>query len=137
MLLEFFIACNIRYVFLSFDSIKTIIIIIIKVSWSSLLLAFFHMRILSVILVSALRYVSLLSIFVSSIGLLFSVQFSIKFYFLVYVNQSLSCIRRCRTDLVSIVFPVFFARFLSHLLYFKFRTRSHLMTLTQFVSHTK
>ena len=29
MLLEFFIACNIRYVFLSFDSIKTIIIIII------------------------------------------------------------------------------------------------------------
>ena len=26
MLLEFFIACNIRYVFLSFDSIKTIII---------------------------------------------------------------------------------------------------------------
>ena len=29
MLLELFIACNIRYVFLSFDSIKTIIIIII------------------------------------------------------------------------------------------------------------
>ena len=28
MLLELFIACNIRYVFLSFDSIKTIIIII-------------------------------------------------------------------------------------------------------------
>ena len=36
-----------------------------------------------------------------------------------YVNQSLSSIRRCRTDLVSIVFPVFFARFLSHLLCFK------------------
>ena len=35
-----------------------------------------------------------------------------KFLFLVYVNQSLGCIRRCRTDLVSIVFPVFFARFL-------------------------
>ena len=31
MLLELFIACNIRYVFLSFDSIKTIIIIIIIV----------------------------------------------------------------------------------------------------------
>ena len=62
---------------------------------------------------------SLLSIFVRSLGLLFSVQFSIKFYFLVYVNRSLSCIRRCRTDLVSIIFPVFFARFLSYLLYFK------------------
>ena len=36
-----------------------------------------------------------------------------------YVNQSLSSIRRCRTDLASIVFPVFFARFLSHLLCFK------------------
>lgn len=42
---------------------------------------------------------------------MFSVQFSIKFYFLVHVNQSLSCIRSCRTDLVSIVFPVIFARF--------------------------
>ena len=60
-----------------------------------------------------------MSIFVRSLGLLFSVQFSIKFYFLVYVNQSLSCIRRCRTDLLSIIFPVFFARFLSHLLYFQ------------------
>ena len=54
-----------------------------------------------------------------SLGLLFSVQSSIEFYFLVHVNQSLSCIRRCRTDLVSIGFPVFFARFLSHLLFFK------------------
>ena len=70
------------------------------------------MCILSVFLVSV-------SIFVSSLGLLFSVQFSIKFYFVVYVNQSLSCIRRCRTDLVSIVFPVSFARFLTHFLYFK------------------
>ena len=57
---------------------------------------------------------SLLSIFEISLGLLFSVQFSIKFYFLVHVSESLSCIRRCRADLVSIVFPVFFARFLSH-----------------------
>ena len=61
----------------------------------------------------------MLSIFVSSLGLLFSVQFIINFYFLVHVNQSLSCIRSCRTDLVRIVFPVIFARFLSHLLYFK------------------
>ena len=38
---------------------------------------------------------------------------------MVHVNQSLSCIRRCRTDLVSIVFPVSFARFLRHFLYFK------------------
>ena len=38
---------------------------------------------------------------------------------MVHVNQSLSCIRSCRTDLVSIVFPVIFARFLSHFLYFK------------------
>ena len=38
---------------------------------------------------------------------------------MVYVNQSLSCIRRCRTDLVSIVFPVSFTRFLRHFLYFK------------------
>ena len=67
---------------------------------------------LSVILVSV-------SIFVSSLGLLFSVQFSIKCYFAVHVNQSLSCIRRCRTDLVSIVFPVSFARFRRHFLYFK------------------
>ena len=58
-------------------------------------------------------------IFVSSLGLLFSVEFSVKFYFLVHVNQSLSCIRSCHTDLVSIVFPVIFPRFLSHLLYFK------------------
>ena len=50
---------------------------------------------------------------------MFSVQFSIKCYFAVHVNQSLSCIRRCRTDLVSIVFPVSFARFLRHFLYFK------------------
>ena len=51
---------------------------------------------------------------------MFSVQLSIKvlFFFLVHVNQSLSYIRGCRTDAVSIVFPVFFARFLSHLLYF-------------------
>ena len=76
------------------------------------LLAFFHMCILSVFLVSV-------SVFVSSLGLLFSVQFSIKCYFVVYVNQSLSCIRRCRKDLVSIVFPVSFARFLTHFLYFK------------------
>ena len=76
------------------------------------------MRILSVILVSASRYAIVMSIFVSSLGL-FSVQFSIKFYFLVHVNQSLRCIRRCRTDLVSIVFSCIFARFLSHLLYFK------------------
>ena len=61
----------------------------------------------------------MLSIFVSSLGLLFSVQLIINFYFLVHVNQSLSCIRSCRTDLVSIVFPVIFARFPSHLLYFK------------------
>ena len=54
-----------------------------------------------------------------SLGLLFSVQSSIKFYFLVHVSQSLSCIRRCRADLVSIGFPVFLARFLSHLLFFK------------------
>ena len=53
----------------------------------------------------------LLPIFVSSLGLLFSVLFSIKFYFLVHVNQSLICIRRCRTDLVSIVFPVFLLAF--------------------------
>ena len=77
------------------------------------------MRILSVILVSASRYVIVIVNFVSSLGLLFLVQFSVKSYFLVHVNQSLSCIRRCRTDLVSIVFPVFFARFLSHLLFFK------------------
>ena len=38
---------------------------------------------------------------------------------MVHVNQSLSCIRSCRTDLVSIVFPVIFARFHSHLLHFK------------------
>ena len=38
---------------------------------------------------------------------------------MVHVNQSLSCIRSRRTDLVSIVFPVIFARFRSHLLYFK------------------
>ena len=50
---------------------------------------------------------------------MFSLQFIINFYFLVHANQSLSCIRSCRTDLVSIVFPVIFARFLSHLLYFK------------------
>ena len=60
-----------------------------------------------------------MSIFVSSLGLLFSVQYSVKFHFLVHVNQSLSCIRSCHTDLVSIVFPVIFPRFLSHLLYFK------------------
>ena len=53
-----------------------------------------------------------MSIFVISLGLLFSVQSSIEFYFLVHVSQSLSCIRRCRADLVSIGFPVFFARFL-------------------------
>ena len=33
MLLEFFIACNIRYVFLSFDSIKTIIYLLFIVNF--------------------------------------------------------------------------------------------------------
>ena len=46
------------------------------------------------------------------------VLFSTKVLFFVHVNQSFSCIRSCRTDLLSIVFSVFFAHFLSHLHFF-------------------
>ena len=49
------------------------------------------------------------------------VLFSTKVLFFVHVNQSFSCIRSCRTDLVSIVFSVFLLIFLviCILLYFK------------------
>ena len=71
------------------------------------------------ILVSALRYVIVIVNFCKFVRFIIFSPVQYKVLFLVHVNQSLSCIRSCRTDLVSIVFPVIFARFLSHLLYFK------------------
>ena len=85
------------------------------------LLAFFHMRILSVILVSKSRYVIVVVNFCKFIRFIVFSPVYYKVLFFGPCNQSLSCIRSCHTDLVSIVFPVIFARFLSHLLFFNYR----------------
>ena len=71
------------------------------------LLALFRMRIFSVSLFSKSRYVIVIVDFRLFIRfIVFSSGYYKVFFF--HVNQSLSCIRSYLTDLVSIVYPVFF-----------------------------